>query len=556
MADGFLFIYFGDDEAYFKALQGEFQQNLKAQIKFIRMYESEEKKIQHFYVEIVRKKPAVVFIDFSKQTLDYLHLARLVSRIKLEQKVVTVGLVDYLSPPQVLAESMATGVQFTFVKGPETFDVCFCISKLLLPNESNEHGFATADLNETWSVGAVSKVGYITESGLHVETNFPLSKGDQLKIVHFWQVKKTVPSGEIVVSNVGKTNLFYHYESWADLDFKFINEFNPPADLEPAKVKEAIQEREANVIYHKKQLKKWINENQFESLEKLGKVFIIDSELQFFQNQKRSDKYPYVIRCTPYVLDIPFELNRLKPLVVAFAFDTPEIQNPKNTQEFLQALMEQVKIHLKESLPYVVIFNSPQTSSYYHELFNYQQLLATKEPLTVDLLIRMAEVFEKKKVLPQRKVSKPDKVYLNKIKPNSICEIELSINVTKLSETDLIFTSDKSIPEGMNLHLMGELDFYLHVQMAKSQSGPPAYQGLIHGIGEVAKKDLRKFVNTIFFRDHDAALKAELDEFTKLNEDKLNEKMAAEEAKAAEETKKTEEAQKPKDSENKDPQPT
>jgi hypothetical protein len=193
MADGFLFIYFGDDEAYFKALQGEFQQNLKAQIKFIRMYESEEKKIQHFYVEIVRKKPAVVFIDFSKQTLDYLHLARLVSRIKLEQKVVTVGLVDYLSPPQVLAESMATGVQFTFVKGPETFDVCFCISKLLLPNESNEHGFATADLNETWSVGAVSKVGYITESGLHVETNFPLSKGDQLKIVHFWQVKKRFP---------------------------------------------------------------------------------------------------------------------------------------------------------------------------------------------------------------------------------------------------------------------------------------------------------------------------------------------------------------------------
>jgi len=547
MADTYTFFYFGDDEAYFKALQTEFKKSLKVAIEFKKFYDIDEKNIQSFYLLIFQSKPAVVFIDFSKQTLEYLHLARLISRIRLEQKVITVGLVDYLSPPQVLAESVATGVCFTHVKGTETFDVGFNITKLLLPNENTEHGFATADLKESWKGGAISKVGFVHFEGLHIETNLPLKKGDRLKIKHFWQTKKTVPSGEIVVQDFGNTNLYYHYDQWADLSFYFMDEFIPPEGMEPPRIKESLQERDAYIVYHKKLLKKWIGENLQDSLEKKGKVFVIDSELNFYNNQKRSDKYPYVIRCTPYLMDIIFELDRLKPLVIAFSLDKADNKEPKNTLEVLQKVGEHVRKSMADLSPYIVIFNAPEshTSGIFQDLLQYKNVLASKDNLSVELLLRMAEIYEKKKVIGQLKSLKGDRVYLNKIKPSSICELLIPIQVTKLSESDMIFTSEYPIPQGVNLHLVDPVDMYVNVQPFKGQNNAAGYQGLIHGIGEHAKMDLRKFVNTIFFRDHDATVLAELEEFKKLNVTKMQEKIAALQAKKAEEeAKKAEEAKK------------
>jgi hypothetical protein len=555
MADKQLFFYFGDDEAYFKALQSEFQKNLKLTIDFKRFFESEEVKIQSFYPLIFSKRPAVVFIDFSKNTLEYLHLARLISRIKLETKIVTIGLVDYLSPPQVLAESMATGVDFTHIKGPETYDVSFGIAKLLTPQEGGEHGFANADLKETWQGGAISKVGFIHHHGLHIETNFPIKNGDRLKLNHQWQRKKTVPSGEVFVKETGNQNLFYHYDQWADLDFIFIDEFLPPEGMEPDKIKEKQNERDANIIFHKKQLKKWINDNTNDSLEKKGKVFVIDRDLHFYSDQRRSDRYSYVIRCAPYLMDLSFEMNRLRPLVIAFALEKPEATEPKNTMEVLQRIAKFIKAQMTDLNPFLVVFNSPESSGQLQQSLNYQNILACKEELTVELLDRMAQIYEKKRVIGQLNKIKDAKIFLNKTSSSSLCEIILSINLLKLSESDLHFQSDQPLPIGLNLHFTEPVDMYVNIQLPKNQTNPPTYQGIIHGIGESSKKDLRKFVNTIFFRDHDAALQAELDEFKNLNDAKLQEKEAVIAAKKAEEEAKKAEAEKAKDSPKTDTTP-
>ena len=116
MADKLLFYYLGDDEAYFRTLQSEIKKHAKIPHEFHRIYESNEAQIQALFIKIFNNKPACVFIDFSKQTQDYLHLARLLSRTPLDHKLLTVGLVDLLSPSDILKESIATGVNFTFIK--------------------------------------------------------------------------------------------------------------------------------------------------------------------------------------------------------------------------------------------------------------------------------------------------------------------------------------------------------------------------------------------------------------------------------------------------------
>src|SRR4051794_35356876 len=93
-----LFYYLGDDEAYFRTLQGEFRKHVRLPIVFKRLFANEEKKIQSLFLNVYKDQPGVVFVDFSKHTSEYLHLARMLIRTRMEHEFVTVGLLDYLSP--------------------------------------------------------------------------------------------------------------------------------------------------------------------------------------------------------------------------------------------------------------------------------------------------------------------------------------------------------------------------------------------------------------------------------------------------------------------------
>ena len=350
-----LFYYFGDDEAYFRTLQGEFRKHAKITMEFKRVYEKTEAKIQSLLITIFKDRPAVVFIEFSKQTQDYLHLARLISRTPFEHKVLTVGLVDYLSPPDVLRESIATGVHLNFIKSAETFDVAFGVTQLIAPQISGEHGFANASLKEDSEVGVLCKVGYVQPEGLHIETDYQLSKGDRLVLNHYWLEKRVVPSTHVFVKEVATTNMFYQFKYNADLDFLFIDDFIPPEGMTEDVVVEKTKEREDSIIYHKKQLKKWLEENAGDSLEKKAKILVVDYNFHFYQNQPRTDKHPYTIRCIPFFNDIAHELDRLRPQVIAYEFSSDE--NAKNTLDGLRKLVGVLGSMFSDLKPYLIVFN-------------------------------------------------------------------------------------------------------------------------------------------------------------------------------------------------------
>jgi hypothetical protein len=561
MAEKLLFYYFGDDEAYYRTLQGEFKKNTKLNFDFKKIYHKEESRIQGLFLEVYRNKADCVFIDFSKEPQDYLHLARILTRTPFDKKLITVGLVDYLSPPEVLNESIATGVQLTHIKSAETFDVVFDVTKLIAPNEIGEHGFATAALKEDWEAGIPVKIGYVHKEGLHFETDYRLQKGDRIRLNHAWTEKRTVPSKEMFIQNVSTSNLFYHFKYAVDAQFLFIDEFLPPEGMEEERVVEKRKERDELILYHQKQLSRWIDDNLSRSLEKKAKVLVVDREFHFYDHQTRTDKHPYTIRCVPFLTDIGQELDRLRPQVIAFALDKEGTEQAKNTNEELVRLILALKgkYQNQDFIPFVVVFNSKVNSKTMQENCAYTQLMATDQELSVDLLVRMADIFDKKlneglaKTTMTRKGE--EKVFLRKSNAASIGEILIGVKILKLSETDLVLTSDYPLEPGMNLHFSAPIDMYVSLLPMKAQGKTPEFHGLIHCLGEVQKKELRKFVNSVFFRDHDAQVQAETDEFKKLNEAKLNEKVeamkkeqealaaAAAEAEAEKEETKTEETE-------------
>lgn len=525
MAGNFVFYYFGDDEAYYRTLMGEFGKHTRMSIDFRKVFENNEKQIQSLFLKVFREKPQAVFIDFSKQTQEYLHLARIIARCQMEHKLATVGLVDYLSPPEVLAESIATGVNLTHIKSAESYDIVFDVVKLISPNEIGEHGFAKATLKDEYEAGIPSKVGFIHNEGLHIETDHFLQKGDRIKINHHWMANRIVPSREVFVQEVSTKNLFYQFKYAVDLEFMFVDEFLPPEGMDLALIDEKKQEREDLILYYKKQLSRWIADNETRSLEKRAKVLVVDRQFHFYDNQPRTDKHAYTIRCVPYLTDPSIELDRLEPQVIAFALESDEEPENKNTNEKLVHLMRTLKGKYQDNPPFVVIFNCKAKSHEFQQQFQYPHVMTSDAELSVDILVRMAEIFDKKVTKTNTAFQdKKAKVYLRKTNPASLAEIILPVTIMKLSETDMIFQCEREIPIGTNLHMRGPVDMYVNVQPSKASGKTPEYHGLIHCLGEEQKQELRKFVNSVFFRDHDAQVSAETEEFKKLNEAKLLEK--------------------------------
>lgn len=555
MASNFLFYYFGDDEAYYRALVGEFGKNTRMVIDFRKEFESDEKRIQSLFIKIFRERPACIFLDFSKNTQDYLHLARILSRIQMDNKLVTVGLVDYLSPPEVLGESIATGVNLTHIKSAETYDVVFSVARLVAPQEIGEHGFANATMKDEYEAGVPAKIGYIHNEGLHVETDHFVQKGDRVKINHHWTQKRIVPSREVFVQEVSTKNLFYQFKYAVDLEFLFVDEFLPPEGMDPVVIDEKKEEREELIRYYKKQLSRWITDNDTSSYEKKAKILVVDRQFHFYDNQPRTDRHAYTIRCVPYLNDIGLELERLEPQVIAYTLEPDTEPESKNTNEKLVQLMRALKGKYQENAPFVVVFGCKTPSKELQDSFLYPQIITTDAELSVDVVVKMAEMFDKKLAKNTISVSKDQKhkVFLKKTNPATLTEIIVPITVVKLSESDMIFQCDRQLPIGTNLHLRKPVDMYINVQPAKAQGKTPEYHGLIHCLGEENKQELRKFVNSVFFREHDEKKGAEVAEFNKLNEKKLQEKqdllkkqLEAQEAKAKDEAEKkaSEEAKK------------
>jgi hypothetical protein len=549
MAEALLFYYVGDDEAYYKALEAEFKKLSRVPITFKKIFAAEESRIQSLFIPIYEDHPDCVFLDFSKLTQEYLHLGRLLSRSKFEKKILFVGLLDLLTQQDVSMESLVAGMHLSHYKSPEIFDVVFDITKLLAPEQIGEHGFATATFKESWKAGVFCKIGYVHADGIHFETDYNLNPGQQLELHHSWKEKKIIPSRQIVVNNVTQTNLFYHFKYAVDAEFRFIDELVKDETASEESMADREEDRKELIRRSKKLFSNWLEEHETDSQQKIAKVLIIDKDFHFYQNQKRVDKLPYMIRCLPYMNDLPRELVEICPQVIAVALEDDGQEKTRNNFEFLERLVSSINKDLqKEDRPFIVVFNTSIPSKGLQHQLGYPQLMAASNELSVDVLLRMAALFEKKLAdAKEAGAKKKDKqVFIKKTNPASVADFDVVIDVLKISETDIIFQSSSPLPEGTNLRLRTPVPMVIHTQPLKTQGKVPEFIGYIHCLSESDKKELRRYVNSVFFRDHDVQKMGELNEFKKLNEAKLNERMAAQKKKEDEENKKKEEAEKQK----------
>jgi hypothetical protein len=231
----------------------------------------------------------------------------------------------------------------------------------------------------------------------------------------------------------------------------------------------------------------------------------------------------------PFFTDYSAEIDRFRPQVIAFELESGD--NTRNNMESLKKLVSTLMSSFADLNPFIIVFSSTITSQEIQGAIQYKNVLAHNEEMSAVMLIKLADMLQKKVTTNDAKSKeKPIKrFFINKTNRASIGELVKQVKLIKLSETDLVLQSDQTFPPGTNLHFTSPVDMFVHVIPSPKPSGKlPEYIGYIHCISETDKKELRKFINSVFFRDLDAQKTAESDEFKNLNEQKLQERLAIE----------------------------
>jgi len=522
-----LVLYIGDDTAFFRVLTGEVKRlHASTPLKFEQLFEKNPANIQTLVPRVLAKNPVLVYVDLSKQSEEYANVARLLVRTNHARPFPVIGLHDHLSPPEQLKESVLAGVVINHVKSAEVFDPAYDAVGLLT-GDPKEHGFAVGDMEETVKVTHLCKAGFIDSQSLHFETNLDLHQGAEIRVRHGW-TDKGIPSTLMKVRGSSPSLLFYHFKRAVDADFAWVDPVVIAEGTTRERVQELNAEFEHNVLKAKKGLKAWLSNNADRSLNKPVRVLVVDRGLCFYRQSERVDRYGYAIRCQPFLKDPVTELDTQRPLVVAFALDIEKpAEGPVNDMTSLQKLAEVCRQH-HGGKPYIVVFNAANAASkQLQQDLSYPNSMAYDGEISVEVLLKLAALFDKKLKVEQPAPRDPVTIFLKKSSPLSIAEVEGEIVLKKLSETDVVFTS--AIPFAPGTVLRFEKPFEGYVTVATHpQQKPPSYYAFINGLGEEQKKSLRRHINAIFFTDLDAGKLEELTAFKELNDTKMQERLAAE----------------------------
>ena len=542
-------IYLGEDQGYWESLKQGFSKFKQLKFEFELRFEQDHQKIQSHIPFVFEKKPKVLFVDLSKNCDEMLHILRAQKRTNMNIKPFIIALVDYNQGKGVLQQAVMAGARCAHIKSGEVDSVIFDSIAFAFSNALEDHGFATCKLEDTSSIFIPAKAGVISAGGMQIESDFKIIKDEKYFLHNYWSNQKLLKSPLAKARNQEIEDLFYNYEYAQEFSFQYVEPIEVDESMDDEEVEKLNADLQSTMKESKMAMQAWIESNRERSKPKLIKCVVIDKELNFYIDQPLTDSYNFVMRCQPFLKKVKKELLKIMPHMIVFNFEdvdpaereaNEEIAYMFNDNKNLQYLIKVIQ-SINDYQPFLVVFNSEHDTKKLQRVLNYPQIIAHKENLNPELVVKMAGLLEKK-LFGQEEVFSENVVILDKKHPATYVEIEVPIVIKACSETDIYFECDEELDYQTILRINHPTNMYItvceHPKFSKEQT---KYYAVVNGIGEDEVQDYRKFINSVYFRDKMAAREAEAQEFEQKKED-FQRKKAEEEAKrVAEEKKKAEE---------------
>ncbi len=546
-SDAKVILYLGEDEGYWQDLKEGLKNFKQINFEFNLHYESNPKKIQNFTKLIYDERPRVVFIDLAKNTEQMLHLLRIQSRINSPtNKPTVIALTAYKQGREVVRQAIMAGAQCVHVKSGEVdavvYDaVCFAFHEVL-----EDHGFAMAKMDDVVVAYFPAKVSVLSPKGLRLESNFKIRPGEECKLRTFWKNNNIMPSSYMTSGNQESKDLYYNFDYAQELGFEYLDPLVADEDSgQKIDDTKETEEREELIAQAKKRMLDWILAEKPKSRPKTLKTLVIDKELTLYNDQPLTDSHDFVIRVQPFLVKFKQELTRYLPQMIAYNMEEIDPEELEANQDLahmfnegknLQYLIKVIK-SIGDYRPFVIVFNTEHETAKLQSVLKYKQILGHRDVISSELVVKMAEIL-RKKYFGEEDPFGENVMVLDKSSDASYAEFESAITIVGCSENDIYFNCDKELAHGTVFKLNMPAEMYVTVTEppGKAKVGGD-YYGVIHGIGEEEKKELRRHINAVFFREKEAA-KAQEKEQVEATKQKF---IDAQKAKEEEERKKAEE---------------
>ncbi|MDD0853184.1 hypothetical protein HBN50_08750 [Halobacteriovorax sp. GB3] len=559
------FAYCGFDKGFWGEIQYRLQTSF-AQFDnvFLDAYSQSPEDHQKIFLKLIDFDAHIYYIDFSTNPETQSKIVTMIKRLNRMENRCVVALLDSVDK---IPLAWASGADFYFVKGKEKYNLIHHPLDYTFPGVVSRPNFAVARLDKEFFIEEDLKVGYFGPDYIHLECNNKFEQGELVSLKLDFK-SNMIPSQKYKIKNINKSNLYYDFEYAYDLDFIFLDppEMDPEA-LEKCKALDDVMERDRAITaleeelevrqkeypnelaFVKKKYSSWLKDSTLSSSPKKTKVLIIDQMFEFMRKEAQPlDNYPYTIRCLDFISEDATEIDRMMPNIIAFNFnvlgETAEDSNDGQIEK-LETIIRKVK-ELKELNPFVIVFNCNTFSSKaLQDSFRYPLLMANNSEIDLDVIVKMAKMYEmkkeekqtkaiEKKILELRKKDpkkygrlKPsdleeERFYVKKTSPLSIATISHAISFRTINEATLTFYSDKEL-NLQSYRLNEPMKFYLKIvpidgKPFQREAGRFLYRALIHGVNAERIEEVRRFINATFLSKDTEMEEKDIANFKKLNE--------------------------------------
>lgn len=521
-------IYVGEDEKYWLQLSKKIREvNKKDTLRFHSISLKNQQNYQSAFLEIIKFKPAIIYLDFSR---DYKLALKCSNLIKNEQSLKKTSLAGLVKDEGDVEECLFSGAETVHVKGPEFYDVVNHPFYLKWPDQaSKELTFTRALANIDTELICDLRVGYVTDSFLRAEGDIKLQPGDlyhlETHIPKDVYTKKT-----FLLESLKDYNLYYNYEYAYDFFYQF---------------------DEINKTQETASIQKWIEDNRYPCHAKKIKIMLYNQDLSFIsESEKHLDDYPYTIRTQ---LDLKYGgdvLFKVRPDILALKINSEEdcIQ--------VKSIVEKIK-ETKRFSPFIICFKDHErlTHDDLRKILKYPYSLISNKDMSISLLISLADKMHsaqtQKEVVSKKdedevqkfKQSNPERysiippfnfeknvLYASRKSSLSKANFNFSIKILEMSESECIISSNRELIERKSYRIKSPLEFSITITGLQSHGDHQMiYHGLIHSIGESRKSKLRKFINQLFFSDLNEKRKQEMLEQEKIKKEYIDLKKSQDE---------------------------
>ncbi len=434
--------------------------------------------------ESLKGNVVIAFVDFSDELSTHKALLdeiQFLKRQKSSRSILWVALWGSEDQKREFSYLFSNGFILSYIKGTENHLLFFDSFHLAFEKEIDSLDYARArNINLKLKVGFIASLSLISKNFFTIETDIEPS-GDQFLLRMGIIDKLKEKSFKI------KTHYFSNYQFPFTECYSMIYPYPGPWDeitidsLQKETVETWIDNNQSKLKLLPKFIKVYTsNSLLLEDIADLNDTFVFESEDKMYQD----------------TIDSELELKRPGLIFIEL---TKSDKNGAVDLEQAELLIKTIR--KKPTYEPVLIFSQcPSQAVALGKLFQYKNLLAMEEALSLKSLKLFLETYKEK----IKKEELTGEYCFSNIDSRRSIEIIDAIDLKSLTEHDVTFFYPTQIPMYSVLHFELPVDFYatiipVYQEITKHQRGF-YYKAIIHGISEDAKKDLRKFVNQIIYK--------------------------------------------------------